>query len=178
MANRLNVADHNLLSSNNICISCESNELGKIFSSSNRKLLTDNFNLFHQNIHSFNCNYDEFSVLLDSISNKLDALVVSETYFKQNQCSKIETYSDFHTVRSTVTLGGGVSLYVQNFHKSIKIYHLCKIFNTFELCTVKVYDGQCSFFILSLYRPPNSNLREFIDELTICQWKTFQMMLM
>ena len=120
MANRLNAADHNLLSSNNICISCESNELGKIFSSSNRKLLTDNFNLFHKNIHSFNCNYDEFSVLLDSISNDVDALVFSETYFKQNQCSKIETYSDFHTVRSTATLGGGVPIYVENSFENIK----------------------------------------------------------
>ena len=40
-----------------------------------------------------------------------------------------------------------------------------KIFNTFELCTVKVYDGQCSFFILGVYRPPGSGVREFIDEL-------------
>ena len=82
MANRLNVADHNLLSSNNICITCESNELSKIFSSSSRKLLTDNFNLFHQNIHSFNCNYDEFSVLLDSISNDVDALVFFRNVFQ------------------------------------------------------------------------------------------------
>ena len=80
MANRLNAADHNLLGSDDICIFCESNEVGKIFSSSNRKLLTDTFNLFHQNIHSFKCNYDELSVLLGSIYNDVDALV----FFFQN----------------------------------------------------------------------------------------------
>ena len=42
---------------------------------------------------------------------------------------------------------------------------MSKIFNTFELCTVKVYDDQCSFFILGIYRPPNSNVRKFVDEL-------------
>ena len=82
MAYRLNAADHNLLSYNNICISCESNELGKVFAGSKRKLLTDNFNLLHQNIHSFKCDYCEFSVLFDSISNNVVVLVFFRNVFK------------------------------------------------------------------------------------------------
>ena len=36
---------------------------------------------------------------------------------------------------------------------------------TFELCTIKVYDGQCFFDILGLYRQTKANVCEFIDEL-------------
>ena len=44
----------------------------------------------------------------------MDTLDIFETYFEKYQCSKIETYSDFHTMRLTATSGGGVSIYVKN----------------------------------------------------------------
>ena len=91
MAIRLNTADHNLLSSNSMCITCESNDLGEIFTSSNRKLLTDKFNLFHQNIHSFNCNYGKVTALLDSISKNVDALVFFQNKFQTKSMIYIES---------------------------------------------------------------------------------------
>ena len=114
-------------SSNNRCISCESNELSKILSNNKTNLLTYNFNLFHQNIHSFSRIYDEFSALLYSTSKSVDVMVLSDTCFKQSQSSKIKAYSHFHTVRSTATFGRGVSVYVKNYLKNIKIDYLCNI---------------------------------------------------
>ena len=62
-------------------------------------------------------------------------------YFKQNQCSKSETFLDFLTSKSTATLGDGMSIYVKSYQKSNKVVHFWKLFSTFEFYTVKVYDG-------------------------------------
>ena len=57
----------------------------------------DSLIIFQQNIRSFNVNFDTLSCFLDSLSQKVDILVHTETWFAEGLCCNIEGYKAFHT---------------------------------------------------------------------------------
>ena len=125
------------------------------------------FNIIHHNIRSFTCNHDEFSSLLENIDSFIDVYVFSETWFDIDSCSSMNNFDAFHTIRKEKRCGG-VSVYIRNSYKSYKLSNISKIYNTFEVCTVRVHiNNELNIYVVGLYRPPNSNSNDFIDELSL-----------
>ena len=88
-------------------------------------------------------------------------MVFSETWFESDNCSSIQSYDDYHTVRQNKK-GGGVSIYVRNKYKSSKLNNLSGIYSTFEACTVILKVNESfEIYIVCLYRPPDSSLNQF-----------------
>ena len=131
----------------------------------NNFIKQNNFNIIHHNIRSFACNHDEFSCFTEKVDPLIDVYIFSETWFNSVNCSSIDSFDGYHTVRKQ-SRGGGVSVYVKNFFKSYKLSNISKIYDTFEVCTVRVdISSLKTVFIIGIYRPPNSNTTAFIDEL-------------
>ena len=126
------------------------------------------FTISHLNIRSFNANSENYFGYLHDYIDKIDVHVFSETWFSSSNFHSINSYNSFHTVRKNRARGGGVSVYVQNKHKSQKLGNLSKIFNTFEVLTVLVtIGGSFSFYIVAVYRPPeqrHSSVEQFFYE--------------
>ena len=131
----------------NMCMSNNSSDIDRVLLAGNMSR-KNTFNIAHQNIRSFEHNYASFSVLIVGISCKIDALVFTETQFTQPCCAKIKGYLDYHTTRHN--RAGGVSVYIKERFRSTKVSHLSKIFNTLELCTVKVRSNDVSMYILGV----------------------------
>ena len=143
----------------NECFSLKPNRVDEIFPSYQN--LFKSFSIISQNIRSFNRNFDDFSVFFDDYTNKIDIMVFSETWFESDNCSSIQSYDDYHTVRQNKK-GGGVSIYVRNKYKSSKLNNLSGIYSTFEACTVILKVNESfEIYIVCLYRPPDSSLNQF-----------------
>ena len=122
-----------------------------------------NFSIIHHNIRSFACNHEEFSCLTEKVDPLIDVYIFSE--FTSVNCSSIDSFDGYHTVRKH-SRGGGVLVSVKNFFKSYKLSKISKIYDTFEVCAVRVdISSEKTVFIIAIYRPPNSNTTAFIDEL-------------
>ena len=82
----------------------------------------------------------------------------------ENNVSDVDGYNSFH-LTTTEQRGGGVFIYIKNSYKASKISSLTKIFSSFEVCTVNVFFNNCNVHLLGIYRPPNTNIQDFILEL-------------
>ena len=71
-----------------------------------------NFSIVHLNTRSFSRNFDEFSILLDCLKWQPEVVVLSETWFSDDNCSESPGYEGYHVYR-TDRGGGGVSIYVK-----------------------------------------------------------------
>lgn len=72
------------------------------------------------NIRSFNSNFDEFSEFLTNLNIRPDILVLTETWFNENQVGDIDGFQGYHCTRSTGCRGGGVSIFI-NASLNVKI---------------------------------------------------------
>ena len=125
---------------------------------------SNTFNLLLQNIRSFNKNFDDLSVYLDNYMKNIDIMAFSETWHTEDLCTTINTYNDYHTVRANKK-GGGVSLYISNKYRSSKLVNMSRICTTFEVCAAVVkVNADLEFYVVSLYRPPDSPLALFLAE--------------
>ena len=127
---------------------------------------TNNFFIVHQNIRSFNKNYDDFSGHISEFDRKIDAIVMSETWFSTDCVGEIDGFCGFHTFR-TNRPGGGISVFIRDNYKSFKIVEHSGIFGGFESCVVEVrVTNSIKIIIIGVYRPPTSEqtISNFTDE--------------
>ena len=144
----------------NSCFSCKPYEIKRILRSDS----SNKFNLLLQNIRSFNKNFDELSVYLNDYMENIDIMAFSETWHTEDLCTTINTYNDYHTVRANKK-GGGVSLYISNKYRSSKLVNISRIYMTFEICAAVVKaNADMEFYVISLYRPPDSPVAPFLAE--------------
>lgn len=122
-----------------------------------------NFTIFHHNIRSFSKNIDELSATLDQINvnGVIDIIVLSETWFTEESCTELESYSGFHVHRKD-RRGGGLSVYVHNQYKCEALLDLTILNDIAEICTVKITINNTELIIMGTYRPPiSANIPDF-----------------
>ena len=156
-------------------VSTSSNELGinvnnfcshYSIDSFNNLNLNHNMFIIHQNIRSFNCNGDDFLLFLNNLSRSPSVIVLSETWFSENNFHDIDGYLSYHTFRSLGDRGGGISIYVNKCFKSVGIPSLSFISEAGEFCTVKInIQNNQSLYILGFYRPPACDTTLFCNTL-------------
>jgi hypothetical protein len=127
----------------------------------------DNSNLFtvmHVNCRSIVNKVTELESLLFSLNNKPDICFFSETWLSNNALAPhFANYSGHHMVREG--RGGGVSIYVQNCFDCHEM-PCCTTKSTFECVgTVVKVNESLSVLSICIYRPPNTDINVFFDEL-------------
>ena len=133
----------------------------------NEARIGNNLMKLHQNIRSFEKNYDSFSVFLQHFSRKIDVIVITESWFREDNCADIPGYNSFHTFRADRT-GGGVSVFTRegmkvNFNSDPSV-----ISETCEACVIDIcpaLSGDKCVSVIAIYRPPNSSRPIFIEKI-------------
>lgn len=131
---------------------------------SNNKL-SFNFNLINYNVRSFHSNGDQFQCLINSIKPSNPIIVLTETWNNTDNVvlCNIDGFQCFHTYRVDGR-GGGVSIFCLDSVKTDKIHVLCKCTQIIETCVVKMCLNGETAYIIAVYRPPNSDVNEFLVE--------------
>jgi len=131
-----------------------------------RSQAVQNFFIFHVNIRSFNRNSDELFVFINQLKRKPDILVLTETWFSGNYVEDIYGYRAHHIFRD-LKRGGGVSIYIKECYKGTLIPEYSYVGENFEICSCVVSIGMRRLVIHGIYRPPDRDIRNFTDELSI-----------
>ena len=143
-------------------VQCEYNDFGELGDQLNG---LNNFVVIHQNIRSFSCNFDVFSVGLSQVGDKVDVIVLTETWFRDGLCGDIEGFTGYHMCRSEKA-GGGVSIYVRNDHHSSFLDGCSSVDDSLEVCSVEVVPDSTNINnkirIIGCYRPPMFSVATFL----------------
>ena len=118
------------------------------------------------NIRSLSAHWAEFLSLLSTLPSLPKCIILNETWLNSDQAKlyNIKNFNSFHLCRTTKR-GGGVSIYM---HVSLKLDEKASISinnDNMELLGVGLKLGTKRLQILSIYRPPAGNSKQFIDSL-------------
>ena len=150
----------NLNTSIGNCISYDFSKFENTFKSIKGCFLVMNFN-----IRSFNRNIDEFLLFLDNLIIKPSVVVLTETWFSDNNFQNINGYKSFHSYRLN-RIGGGVSIFITNELPSSEVSIMNMNNDNIELCGVSLNISRIiTIKLLAFYRPPSGNVGEFISVL-------------
>ena len=100
-------------------------------------LINDSQNLLtiiNFNIRSFYGNSDNFFCLFDD-GNMPQIIILTETWFSNENAWNLEGYESYHTIRPN-RRSGGVSVYVKNNLVSNKLQNLCICNENIDICTI------------------------------------------
>ncbi len=157
--------DENLFNNNYNCNSeyLEEGKLNDFFNFNNNSSL----NLIHINCRSMNKNFKSLANLLHRIDGPLTAIGVSETWLnsinEENYC--ISGYK-FVCMSRSDKIGGGVGLFVNNNYVFNVQSEISFIKSSIECIFVEiVQNGSSNIIVGCIYRPPNSDLSQFTNEL-------------
>lgn len=107
--------------------------------------------------------FDEIKKFISLCPFTVHTLIISETWFKDNQCDiyEIEDYYSLHSCRKS-SRGGGLSVYV-SVH--CRLNHSSLASNAFNYIHINIDIGSCKGIdIVGFYRPPNNNnLNDFME---------------
>lgn len=166
----MNVYNLNQMSQSNIPIDEMISKMAKLITDiSNAKF----FNLYYW-VWNINClNDSKFnyltSLLHGRVHNKIlpHIILLTETWIKTSgkfQVFNILNYKQYSITRGNKKKGGGVSVYIQNKITSTLIKTCYN--ESIEYVLVKLeLNTSYDFYILALYRPPSSNINEFLKNL-------------
>ena len=131
--------------------------------------LNDNsFFLLQTNIRSISKNFTAFKLFISSLIRKPCCICISETWIKPNIAClyDLTDYKQILCPRSAGK-GGGVAIFI-NTKYDFEIINLSSFLNLklFECVAIEVCcdSDKCNHVIVSVYRPPNSNLDNCISE--------------
>ena len=120
------------------------------------------FSIFTLNIRSMKKNFDSLKSLIETIDKKPEIIVLTETWNTDKLNLKIEGYKPPITLNRTNQRGGGICTYVKHDIKSPNTPILTINNENIECITTVVEDR----VIVSIYRPPKGNKKEFMDKIT------------
>ena len=130
------------------------------------------FSLLNYNIRSFNRNQAVFESMISSLKFPFKTIILTETWINEQNYDLcfLKNYKAFHTYRPKdhiYTISGGVSIFCLETITAEKLdtYSVCK--SHIETCVVKITMNKIVTFIVGIYRPPQGNKRDFIEELYI-----------
>ena len=129
----------------------------------------DTFSLVHFNIRSLNKHFDELQRFLNLSTNQPPSIIgLSETWLndKSHHPYSIVNYDFIFKNRQEKT-GGGVALYVRNSYDYIIHESISLCTDYFESLFIELHmPNRKNIIIGIIYRPPNSNSRNFLDYLS------------
>ena len=129
------------------------------------------FSLIHLNIRSVPKHLDEFINYSRNLNVEFSVIGLSETWVKDSNVDlyNINGYRGEHVYRSG-KCGGGVSLYVREHIDYIQRSDLIKFNEFIESVFVEIDKKHVNLprnvIIGTIYRPPNTNIQEFINHLS------------
>lgn len=121
--------------------------------------------IYSANIRSFSANSDAMFCSFSSKKSHPKVLVLTETWFQDENVQSVPNYNGFHTMRPGGR-GGGVSIYVAKFLTAKPITKLSICNETIEINAVEVISHNESVVILGIYRPHSDTIRNFTSCLT------------
>ena len=127
----------------------------------------DTLSMLHLNIKSIPAKLTDFLAYLENLNHTFPILAFSETWLTEDNrdCYHIPGYNHVSAVR-TGRIGGGVSLYILDGIEYYALNHLSKFETYLECIFVEVLHGQKKYIIGVIYRPPNTNMNEFIESIS------------
>ena len=119
----------------------------------------------HLNVRSLFTGFNEFSNLIQQ--NKFDIIMITETWLDTRVGCDVFSIPGYRMYRCdrVVGRGGGVGAYVKSSLVSNKIEFDFVISNTTEQMFLSFKIAKQSYAVGVIYRPPNSALNMFIDDL-------------
>jgi len=138
----------------------ETDEFNKI-ASRNKKL-----SLMHTNIRSATKNSNDLSNYLATLNHQFDIIALSETWLNKNNTDIIgfPNYSQVHIYRENKK-GGGVSLLIKETIHYHELENLSIVSEILECIFIELEMERRNIIVGCLYRPPNSNMTIFNDEI-------------
>ena len=118
------------------------------------------------NIQSVTNKIQEIRDLINE--NRYDVLMLTETWLSECDRAKINemtpaTHAFFHCPREN-RRGGGVGIMLSTSFSKVKVNQVER-FDTFEHIQVSCEMGNGRYTFIIIYRPPDTNINNFIDEL-------------
>ena len=130
--------------------------------------INSNFSLFHHNIRSIPQNLNKLTAYLHMLPIEFSIIGISETWLTENSvgCYHIPGYNSEHLYRNS-RRGGGVSIFIKNDIKYKRRADLDIINDNIEAIFIEIrseeFDTNKNIIIGVIYRPPNTDLQNFID---------------
>ena len=120
------------------------------------------FNLINYNIRSFRKNSSHFLPIFTEM--KLHALILTETWFTDDNHCSIKKYCSYHTIRSD-RQSGGISIFVDENFISRKVQNLSYCNERIEVCSVEILINNEPIYIIGVYRPHCGTIDGFCEEI-------------
>ena len=118
-------------------------------------LLGDHLTLFHQNIRSYHKNFDEFCAFVGQCDTKIDVIILTETWLKDDETYEINGYVGYHVSRKE-RRGGGVTIYVRDCFISNVINSINVTVGGSEVLGVRISIRHDLWYnVIGIYRPPS-----------------------
>ena len=144
----------------------------------NKEINQKGFHCAHLNCHSIYNKIEVISNLLTDSGSNLHVLGISETWLNElipDNFVHLEGYDLvildrgwLHPQTNNIKKGGGVCLYLRDsLQWNIEKYEFLNISNNYlEIQWIEIENKHCrNFIIANVYRPPDGNVKEFIDHL-------------
>ena len=124
----------------------------------------DSFAMIHLNIRSIPKNMSKFVSYMSNINFKFPIMGFTETFLTEenNSCYEMTDYKHFSLPKSS-SLGHGVSLYVDSQYNCELYPDLIMLEDHIECIFAKITMYDMSVIVGVVYRPPNSNLNNYLD---------------
>lgn len=122
------------------------------------------FSCISLNVRSMRTNWNAFVLYVDDFLSSIDVIMLCEINItkEENHLYEIEGYNREFFNRSN-SGGGGVAVYIKNDVLYEKVERMT---NLYENISLNVKRGNFEASIISIYRPPKSNVNCFIRELS------------
>ena len=132
------------------------------------KIQNTNFSTFFQNVDGNKSNFDSFAVNVHQMDHLFSVIGLAET--NVDPANKdlymldgyISYYQDIHPDKAK---GTGVAMYVHNSLNSMLNKNLSHTSQNLETLFITIPVNSQNITVGTLYRPPNGNFNEFLDEL-------------
>ncbi len=151
---------------NNICNSKYYNIEEFNLNVANTKTATQ-FSIYHCNIRSATKNANNLSNMMQSLNQQFDIVALTETWLNKNNSEIVGFHNYNHVCKYRENrIGGGVSILLKHTIQYHELSEFSLLNETIECVFVEIEMLKKNVIIGCVYRPPNSNLSQFNDELS------------
>ena len=123
--------------------------------------------VLHYNIRSLYPKLDALSCNLADLEANFDLLCLCETWLNDDtkELACFEGYESFHSTRSSASKGGGVGIFCKTNLNAKIISNFQHCLPHFECIGVEFRKANKNFLCCEIYRPPGTDIREFLSML-------------
>lgn len=128
--------------------------------------LKDNIACIHINVRSVAANFEAVSDMFESLNNAFDFIILTEAWIDNSNSNlySLPNYTSFSFPRCNKK-GGGIIIFIKNAYLAQACPSEIAV-SSFEYGIVRArnkFNGDI-FVICGIYKPPNSNLVDFVEE--------------